>query len=171
MSPVMLYVFVDNSNVPLINCKPLDVDAISRLLWDLLVWPVRIGMDQGSIAGGCFAGLPDEDIPTHAKEANNQFDAICVDLSNGDFFSGAFGLTGFEVKALAREMLSGGEDVFMDKVERSLLPYYMADIPRYSFTGIFGLLKKLIGQAEPQFLGEGVKSLDDPYSTPRDDEC
>ena len=161
---------MDNFNVPLINCKPADVDAVSRLLQDYLVWPVRDGIDAGLISGGCFFGRPEDEIPTYAMEAHGIFDIVCADVSDNEDMSGAVGLAAPEIKALAHEILGVGEDAFVAKVRKALKPYYMANTPRYSFTGVFGLLKKETGQEEPQLQPGVITRFDDPYSIAHEDQ-
>ena len=162
---------MDNFNLPFIHCKPADVDAVTGILQHYLVWPIRDGIESGHISGGCLFGRPKDEIPAHASRSHGIFDNICVDLSDDDDMAGAVGLAEPEIKALAREILGAGEDAFFAKVEKALKPYFMADTARYSFTGVFGLLKKQIGQEDPQLQAGVTERFDDPYSIAHEDEC
>lgn len=169
-----LYLFVDNFNVPLINCEPTDFEAVSELLLEYLVEPVRTGIRHGDISGGCIVGRPADEVPHHAMEVCDMFDTIGADLSDDEHMSGAVGLSAPEIKALAREILGAGEDAFMVQVGKALKPYYMAGIPRYSFTGVFALLKRRTGQEDPQIRAGVIHRFDDAYSVVHDemdDDC
>ena len=97
------------------------------------------------------------------------FDTIGADLSDDEHMSGAVGLSAPEIKALACEILGAGEDAFMVQVGKALKPYYMAGIPRYSFTGVFTLLKRRTGQEDPQIRAGVIHRFEDAYSVLQDE--
>ena len=167
--PAQLYLFVDNFNVPLINCESTHVIAVIEILQEHFVRPVRAGIRNGDISGGCIVGRPAHEVPHYAMEVCDMFDTIGADLSDDEYMSGAVGLSAPEIKALAREILGAGEDAFMVQVGKALKPYYMAGIPRYSFTGVFTLLKRRTGQEDPQIRAGVIHRFEDAYSVLQDE--